>query len=201
MRKLVVAILIIAVIAVPSFAALSLELGVSGTPAPAGDGKVEGIFGFHVGVSPWAVLFASWDALVMPPSMISGMTSYIDSTGTWIQGSLVPGYLNLFDAGFRFIMGPVVLMLMAGTNMIYTYDPAETIGVKMAGSFGANLRVAAGLKFKWWGITVAGTSVFNSGEALVTTMKALIPDTTRKWAFDQIVSGLVPSLMLVVYIG
>jgi len=201
MRKLIVAILIIAVIAVPSFAALSLELGVSGTPAPAGDGQVEGIFGFHVGVSPWAILFASWDALVMPPSMISGMTSYIDPSGIWVQGNFVPGYLNLFDAGFRFILGPVVLMLMGGTNMIYTYDPAEALGVKMAGSFGANLRVAAGLKFKWWGVTVAGTSVFSSGQALVDTLKGLAADSTRQWAFNQIVSGLVPSLLLVVYIG
>jgi hypothetical protein len=137
---MIIAVLMIAVLALPAFT-LGLEFGVSGTPAPTGDGgKVEAIFGFHLGVSPWAILYASWDALVMPPGAISGMTGYVDDQGNYVQGKQIPGYLNLYDAGLRIIIKPVVVLLEIGTNQIHVYAPDEALGVKSAGGFGANLR-------------------------------------------------------------
>jgi len=203
MRRLTVVVLMIAVLALPSFADISWEVGLSGTPIPTGGGdetSLEALVGFHFGISPFAILYASWDSLVMPPSMISGMTSHYDEeTDTWTQGLYRPGFLNLFDVGLRILIRPFVLHAEIGTNQIHVYAPEEPIGVKNAGGFGANLRLAAGLNFGWWGVSVTGTYVAPTMQALVNTLKGLVSDKTRQWALNQIASGLVPSLMASVY--
>jgi hypothetical protein len=192
MRKLIVAMVLIAVVALPGFT-IGLEVGLSGTPVPNGDGGAEWILGAHLGVSPWAILYASWDALVMPPGAISGMTGYVDDGGYWHDGPRLPGFLNLFDVGIKFEISKVVLLAEMGVNTVYVYKQEGTM------DFGANLRVGAGLRFGGWGVTLTGTSVFGSMDTLVNTLKGLVADSTRKWAFDQIVNSLVPSIMAVVY--
>lgn len=184
MRKLIVAILLVAVVALPGFS-LGVELGVSGTALPGGDsGSVEMAWGSHIGISPFAILYASWDALIMPSSVIGSWTGYYR-----------PGFLNLYDAGLRIILGPIVALLEVGVNNVYVYKT----GTQDVGGLGANLRVGAGLKFKWWGVTVTGTSVFPTMQALVDTMKGLVSADTRDYAFQQLTAGLVPSLMAVIY--
>lgn len=184
MRKLIVAILLVAVVALPGFS-LGVELGVSVTPIPAGDGgDVEMAFGSHIGISPFAILYASWDALVMPPGVIGSWTGYYR-----------PGFLNLFDAGLRLVLGPIVVLAEIGVNNVYVYKQ----GTEDIAGLGANLRLGAGLKFGMWGVTLTGTSVFPTMEALIDTLKGLVADESRNWAVEQLVSGLVPSLMAVIY--
>lgn len=184
MRKMIVAILLVAVVALPGFT-LGVELGVSGTAIPAGDGgQMEPAWGFHVGISPFSILYASWDSLVMPSSVIGSWTGYYR-----------PGFLNLYDVGLRLILGPIVALLEVGVNNVYVYKT----GTQEIGGLGANLRVGAGLKFGAWGVTVTGTSVFPTMPELVDTLKGLVAEETRNWAFEQLTRGLVPSLMAVIY--
>jgi hypothetical protein len=200
MRKLIIALLMIAVLAIPAFS-IGWEVGMSATVAPSGDreGNIDPIIGFHVGISPIAILYASWDALALPPNMIQGMTGYVDpESGAWIQGPYRPGFLNLFDVGFRFILGPVVLTAEVGTNNIYVYRQAE-LPEGGGGNWGANLRLGAGAKFGFWGVGLSGTAVFPSFGAMIEVFRQLGSEANRQWALDQIVNGLVPSLTATLY--
>ncbi|MBT3273948.1 MAG: hypothetical protein HN368_12400, partial [Spirochaetales bacterium] len=93
MRKTVIAVaaVFLLLIAAPAFSN-ELELGLSWTPVAADENydedSGESITGFHVGYVMLNFLYASWDALVMPPSIISEWT-----------GLYRPGFLNLYDAG------------------------------------------------------------------------------------------------------
>lgn len=184
MRKLIIAILLVAVVALPAFT-LGVELGVSATVPLGGEAdEMEVIPGFHVGLGFLAVLYASWDSLVMPPNVIGSWTGYYR-----------PGFLNLYDVGLRLVLGPIVALLEIGVNNVYVHQG----GTQDIGGLGANLRVGLGLKFGTFGITATGTSVFPTMEGLVDTLKALVPEDSRNWAVDQLVKGLVPSLMAVIY--
>jgi len=198
MRKLVIALLMIAVLTVPTFA-IGWEVGIHATVAPSGDAEqsVDPIFGFHVGISPIAILYASWDALALPPNMIQGMTGFTDENGRWVQGYYRPGFLNMFDVGFRFLLGPVAIFTTVGTNNIYVYRQSELPDA--GGSWGANLRLGAGLKFGFWGVSATGTVIFPSFGYMVEVFKQLGSADNRQWALDQIVNGLVPSLMATLY--
>jgi hypothetical protein len=189
MRKtvLIMALLVLAVSA-PLFA--ELELGVSWTPLlseeQSSSEDMESITGFHVGYQWWGIFYAAWDSLIMPPDMIGGMTGY-----------LRPGFLNLFNAGLRLRIGPIIGYTTVGVNNIYVYKQEELSGLET--EFGANLRVGAGLKFGWWGLNVSGTSVFPSFERMTLTLAALAEEATRDAAIDVIMSGLVPSINLTLY--
>ncbi len=191
MRKTVlfVALLALAVfVATPAFA--EMELGLSWTPVPGNDNspdaQMESITGFHVGYQWWGIFYASWDSLVMPPEIINSFT-----------GFQRPGFLNLFNAGLRLRIGPIIGYATLGTNNIYVYRQAELENFDP--SFGANLRAGVGLKFNWWGINVSGTSVFPSFERLTQTLAALGDPDTQQIAIDKIVDGLVPSINLTFY--
>jgi hypothetical protein len=188
----------IAVLAIPSFA-IGWEVGMHATVAPGGDGEsIDPIIGFHVGISPIAILYASLDSLALPPYMISGMTGYQDEGGRWVEGYYRPGFLNLIGVGFRFILGPVVLSTTVGTNNIYVYKQSE-LGEGAGGSWGANLRLAALLKFGFWGVGLTGTAIFPSFSTMIEVFRQLGSETNQQWALDQIVNGLVPSLMATLY--
>jgi hypothetical protein len=199
MRKLIIALLMIAVLAIPAFS-IGWEVGMHATVAPSGnrEGDIDFITGFHVGISPIAILYASWDALALPPNMISGMTGYSDAEGVWHQGVFRPGFLNLFDVGFRFLLGPVALFTTVGTNNIYVYKQSD-LPEGAGGSWGANLRLGAGLKFGFWGVSLTGTAIFPSFPFLIEVFRQLGSEENRAWALDQIVNGLVPSLMATLY--
>lgn len=189
MRKIVMCTLVLLILtaAVPAFSQ-ELEVGASFTPVPGGgtaDGELDFIFGFHFGYSFFRILYASWDSLVMPPAIISGWT-----------GLYRPGYLNLYDAGIRFSIGPVIAFAELGLNSIYVYKQ-ETIGFDP--NFGANLRLGAGARFGWWSIGLSGTSVFPSFEYMLNTLKGLVSDTTRKTSLGKIADTLVPSVNVTMY--
>lgn len=189
MRKLLIAVVLIALVALPGFT-LGLEFGVSGTMSLSdiSGNSEEGsppIPGFHIGVIPWAILYASWDSLVMSPDAIYGLT-----------GKYLPGFLNLFDAGLRLDLKKVIFFLEAGINNTWVYGQ----GTDDANGLGANLRVGLGLKFNWWGITVVGTSVFADFGTMVNVLKGLADDQTRDWSVQKLLGGLYPSLMAVIYI-
>jgi hypothetical protein len=180
-------------VATPAFA--EVELGLSWTPVPADsedknaaeDEELESMMGFHVGYGFWGIFYGSWDALVMPPRTIEGFTGFER-----------PGFLNLFNAGIRLSLGPVIAYVTAGINNLYVYRQAE-LG-QIDSSVGANLRLGAGARFDWWGVNVSGTAVFDTFKDLTQTVAAIAGDELkRQTALDKIVNGLIPSLNVTFY--
>lgn len=195
-KALLVLLVLLGLSVVPAFAANNTwELGLSWTPVPQSQGttnssgsgaSVDSIVGFHGSYSFFHIIYTSWDALVMPPSTIQNWTSYYR-----------PGFLNLFDAGFRLIIGPFVGYGEVGTNYLYVYQGDQPVDA--GGTLGANLRVGAGLKFNWWGVNISGTAVFNSFQDLGAALGALGKSDTQALALQRIENALVPSLNLVLY--
>jgi hypothetical protein len=142
--------------------------------------------GFHIGYIMLNFLYASWDALVVPPIMISEWTGYYR-----------PGFLNLFDAGIRIQIRPVVISAGLGLNTVRVHDPETAYGLEP--NFGANLRLAGGLRFDWWGVGLAGTAVFPSFKGMVNILKGLFADSTRQYSVQKIGDGLVPSIYFTLY--
>ena len=189
MRKLVlIAALLTLVLAVAVFA--DIELGVSWTPVPGEENdpsaEMESITGFHLGYSWWAVFYATVDSLIMPPKMINDLVGYNR-----------PGFLHLFDAGITIRFGPIVTYATAGVNSVYIYKQEELGGFEP--TFGANMRLGAGLKFDWWGVNASGTWVFPSFEAMGQTLSKLGDSATREIAFEKIVKGIIPSINATLY--
>jgi len=140
--------------------------------------------GFHVGYG-WFILYASWDSIAMPSWFVEQYTH---------DASLsVPGFLNLYDVGLRFLFKPVELYATVGTNSIHAYEHPLDL------SLGANIRLGAGLKFRWWGVSVSGTNVYGSWADLTAVVTGLTQPSTRAWAEQQILYGLVPSVNLTFY--
>jgi len=191
MRKMVLLgalIILVMFVVTPAFA--ELELGLSWTPVPADDNnpdaQMESITGFHVGYQWWKIFYVTWESMVMPKEIINDFT-----------GFRRPGFLNLFDAGLRLRIGPVIGYATLGTNNIYVYRQAELEAFDP--SFGANLRIGAGLKFGWWGVNLSGTSVFPSFEQMTKTLAALGDSSTQDIALEKIVDGLIASINLTFY--
>jgi len=197
MKRLLIPLLVLCLVAlaVPAFA--QVELGLSWTPVPGGQAtgpgntQVDSITGFHVAYR-WTVLYLSWDSLAMPASLIENMTGYWNGD-TYVTGPYLPGFLNLYDAGFEFMLRPFVLYAEIGANNIYVYENQG------GGSFGANLRIGAGLRFGWWGVNVSGTAVFPSFAVLTDTLKQLVSSETSNAALKTIGDDLVPSINLTLY--
>jgi hypothetical protein len=190
MRKtlVVTAVLLMFALAVPAFSN-ELELGMSWTPLPGADESTEeldSITGFHVGYSFFRILYASWDSLVMPPFIIREWTGYNR-----------PGFLNLYDAGIRLVLGPVLGYATVGVNNVYVYKQEELPSFEDA--VGVNLRLGLGLKFNWWGVNVSGTAVFPNFDYMTSTLQGLVPEETRDIALQKIADVLVPSLNFAVY--
>lgn len=196
MKKLLVllAALLLVAIAVPA-AFADVELGISATPGIKTDsGQDQTITGFHIGYN-WGILYGSWDALAMPAVLVSNMTGYWDDVNQfYVSGPYVPGFLNLYDVGLRIVLQPFLLYTELGVNNLYVY---KNLG--NGGSFGANLRLGAGLKFGFWGVNVSGTAVFSSFGLMADTLKKLVAESTRQEAISQIGQGLVPSINLTFY--
>jgi len=168
-----------------------IEIGISATidPAEANDPDAElvPIPGFHLAYQWWGIFYASWDAMVLPPNLVNDLTGY-----------LRPGFLNLFDAGIRIRLGPIIAYATAGTNNIYVYRQAELKDFNP--EFGANVRIGAGLKFGFIGVNLSGTTVFASFDRLARTFQNLrgTPSEQRA-AIDTIVSGLIPAINVTLY--
>ena len=192
MRKTVLAVAVVTLLLMISAPAYSneLELGLSwmavATDETQTDDAADSITGFHVGYVMLNFLYASWDSLVMPPSIISEWTGFYR-----------PGFLNLFDVGVRLQIKPVIASVGIGLNNVYVYDQASVQALE--NDFGANLRLGAGLRFDWWGVGLTGTAVFPSFDYMVETLKGLVSDTTREFAAQKIVDSLVPAISLTLY--
>jgi len=201
MKRLLVllAALLLVAVAVPA-AFADVELGISATPIPIQNGdtqEVSTITGFHVAYA-WGILYLSWDALAMPAQVISNMTGYFDpNIGAYVDGPMVPGFLNLYDVGLRLMLKPIVIYTEIGTNSIYVYKPAEHPG--FGGDFGANFRVGAGAAFGFWGLNLSGTAAFADFGQLATAFKNLAANSTRQAGIDALANSLVPSLNLTFY--
>ena len=192
MRKtmLFAAFLVLAlVIAVPAFA--DIEVGISATidPAVAEDpnAELEPIPGFHLAYQWWGIFYATWDSMVLPPDLVNSLTGY-----------LRPGFLNLFDAGIRIRLGPIIGFVTAGTNNIYVYRQAELTDFNP--EFGANLRAGAGLKFEFLGVNLSVTSLFASFDRLARTLQSLAgTPAEQNAAIETITSGLIPAFGVTLY--
>jgi hypothetical protein len=193
MKKILVllATLLLMAVAIPA-AFADVELGLSGTPmTDPMTGATDTATGFHVGYN-WYVIYLSWDAIAVHSGFVSQQTSYWDGSNM-VSGPYAPGFLNLFDAGLIFTLRPFVLYAEVGTNNLYVYRNQG------GGSFGANLRLGAGLRFGFWGLNVSGTAVFPDLSTLGATLSKLGSAETRNSAVSAITNALTPSLNLTFY--
>lgn len=185
---LVSAVLLLA-LATPAFA--EWELGASFTPVStntdvSGQQKWDAMWGTHIGLS-WFILYGSWDAIAVPNFMVENMTNSAFS---------VPGFINLFDAGIRIVLSPLVGFAEVGTNALWVYQEGL-----LKDGLGANLRVGLGLKFGGWGVNVAGTSVFSSFSDLKQALQDLASQSssTQKRGWNEVTKGMFPSAQLGIY--
>ena len=210
--RLLVAALLLVVLASPLMAQ-EWDLGISFTPVQSDDdyGSEEYDFfensltGFHLGYGWFHFLYATWDAIVVPPGMIRDWTSvsYFDegtNTEVWIEGYYRPGFLNLMGVGANITLGPINAFGTIGVNNIYVHRQAELEGLDT--SFGANIRVAAGYIADWWGVHLTGTVVFPTFKQAVNTITAMTSDdqAVSDAAKEVFKSNLVPSLMFSIYL-
>jgi hypothetical protein len=112
-----------------------------------------------------------------------------------MTGVSVPGFINFFDAGLKLTLRPFEIAATLGTNYVYFY---KGLGPSN-GSWGANMRLLAGLNFGWWGVGLSGTAVFDTFASMVDTLKGLAAAETRTKALSDLTSGLVPSLYVTFY--
>ncbi len=158
MKKILLplAVILLLALAVPAFAERGeWELGLGWTPSQ--DVVNQTILNFHIGYA-WNILYASWDAYAMPDYWVYNATSYTDPyTGVFYPGTALPGFLNLFDVGVRFVLTPVLVYGEIGPNVLYIYG-----GQIFNRSVGVNARFGVGAKFNWWGVNVSWTQVFAS---------------------------------------
>ena len=188
MIKKMVILLIIFSFITGMAAADEFEFGISFTPQPGEDtggrteDEMEGIYGFHFAYNWWAVFYASLDSLVMPPGVIQDWT-----------GHSRPGFLNLLGGGFRFHIGPVMLLTTVGINHIYVYKQDED-SLDFNSSLGANFRIGAGARFDWWGLGLTGTSIFPTFEEMIRVLKGLVADSTREISLGELRKSLIPSI-------
>jgi hypothetical protein len=197
MKKLLVPLAVMLLLALAPAAFAELELGMSWTPIndpnALTDNAMQNIPGFHVGYG-WFILYGSWDSLAMPAFWVEQAAAYTDPTnGAVTPGPSVPAFLNLYDVGVRLTLQPLEVYATVGTNNLKVYNDTTNYG------FGANIRLGAGLKFGFWGVNISGTNVYGSVDDMVAVLKALGADKTRDWALKQITDGLVPSLNLTFY--
>ncbi len=167
-----------------------IELGLSWTPvmddAASAEDAVDSIRGFHFGYVLWKFVYFSWDALVMPPSIIQDWTGFYR-----------PGFLNLYDAGVTFYFKPFIFYGELGINNVYVYKQGSNQALQ--NNFGANLRIGGGLKWDWIGVNLSGTAVFNSFGSLVSTLAELANSDSSDRALEKIGNTIVPSLNVALY--
>ena len=196
MKKLLVplaAILLLA-LAVPAFA--DWELGIGFTPSQnstsTDPNQVNGIIDFHVGYAI-SILYFAWDAYAMPAYWVNNATTYIDPSSGWVsQGADVPGFLNTFDIGVRLILRPIVVYGEIGTNLLYLYGGQIYNGYA---GVGVNARLGAGVRFGFWGVNISGTQIF----ATWTDMSAAFHQAIYRGDTSYLTAGSVLSLNFVLY--
>jgi hypothetical protein len=211
-RILVLSVLLLAVIAGPAFGQDQFDIGISATPLFAEEGETATdildnlIPGFHVGYRFLYLLYASWDALVLPPRIVESMTTRFiqrpDGSTVVQEGYFRPGFLNLIDAGIQIVLGPFVVSAELGVNQVYIYKQDE-LDPRPDANFGANVLVGAGLKFGTWGITGRAFVVFPDIESAIFTLSSLASSDNEfaAAALDVVLDNLIPQIMVTLYLG
>jgi hypothetical protein len=211
-RIAILVALLVVVMAVP-LSAGQWDLGLSATPAFVGeDDQIQpdqdkGVFdtllpGFHFGYRWAGILYLSWEALVMPPELITMMTGYMveeDSFSYFKYGPYAPGFLNLWDFGVKALLGPVVLHTELGVNTIYVYKQSE-IPNEFKSNFGANWRAGIGGKFNNWGVNLDFTALFPSFKSMMSDIRTLVGDDPEAKAAVRTKIRWIPSLSVILYL-
>ncbi len=191
MKKLLVplAVVLLLCLAVPAaFSEAELGIGLSPGSAGGGDPDADPLLSFHVGWN-WGLLYLTWDAYAMPDYWVYNNTTYVDpDTGYIVSGYLVPGFLNMFDIGVRFVYRPIIGYVEMGPNFLYLR------GGQTYGKVGVNFRVGAGVKFGFWGINLSGTQVFASGSDMNAAFHQAVHGD---WSY--LTQGMVATLNFVLY--
>jgi hypothetical protein len=179
-------------LATPAFA--DWELGVSVTPLPEGSSGEDSMSGFHAAYG-WSLLYASLDVFAVPgASLPMWAPSSAASSPMRAPHDSISGYLGLFDVGVRVVLKPFIGFAELGVNGFYN----DSHGF-LPGGFGSNLRVGAGIRFGWWGVSVTGTSLFASLKDLEDTLGAFGNPATRADAWDDVVGRMVASIQFTFY--
>lgn len=200
MKKTIAPLAAILLLALASPAFAEWEFGMSWTPAQdtgvvATDKMIQSITGFHVGYGFWYVVYGTWDALAIPPFMTSNLTQRWDENGNPLGGYNVPGFLNLYDIGVRFVLQPFVLSAQMGINNVYVYKEGLVPGM-----VGANVKIAAGLKFGIFGVGGSLLKPFGSFNEMQRVLGGLLKANTREWATQEVTKSMIPSLTFTLYL-
>jgi hypothetical protein len=200
-----VALLLAVVVAAPVISqSEEWSVGVSLNGLSEDEGIDAAQLGFNVGYKFLNILLADWTAVAIPPGLVESWTGQSftadDMKVTWIPGYQRPGFMNFFDIGLAFNIGPIVATGQAGLNLLYIYKQEELEGYD--GSFGANLRAGVGARFDWWSVILNGTVAFADIESAFQTLGALASDVDRVAADarDTLRSGLLVSLGFNLYL-
>ena len=172
------------------------EVGMSGTPISNPEKNTwDALVGFHFAYA-WNNLYISWDSIAVPEYLVQAWTGgYFDSSGDYVVGYDVPGFLNLWDVGLRLIHRPLVGIVEVGVNSLYVYQQGL-----LAGGLGANIRLGAGLKFGFWGFSLTETSVYQSWDDLTTVIGGLFSSDNRASSWNRITQSFVSSFQFTFYI-
>jgi hypothetical protein len=192
-----------------------LELGVSLFPIDWGNNPNEGtmiteadesfinswLFGFHMGYA-WGLFYTSWDSFVLPPHIIRDIATVVENDIIVREGFYRPGFVNYFDFGLRLVLlNTLVGFAELGVNTLYIYKQDQLAEEDQPGTFGANLRLGAGLRVNdWLGIDLTGTALFPSFGKMLEVLGDLSSDddAVQEAALSQI--KLFPTVMLVWYL-
>ena len=153
-----------------------------------------------MGYSFWWLFYASYDALILPPFAVAGMTGNYDAaTDSYSPGVFRPGVLSLFDVGFRPKIGPFTFMLTTGFNNLYIYKQDELDDYEGM-DLGVNLRAGLGFKLnKAFSIAVSGTVAYNSFNDMVWNLESLFGengDYAAQIAEERIKNNFLPAIVL-----
>ncbi len=174
----------------PAFA--ELELGMSLFPTSEGSvaatpvNDLDWMVGFHVGYNFLSVGYVSWDAISLPNYMTQNLTGSYD----------LPSFLNLFDAGLRLSVGPLLAYGEVGLSSLWIYD----VGLAPVGETGVNVRAGLGMRFDWWGVVVSATDVYPTFANLSSAGSGLLGESSGAQALSALESGLIWSAGLDFYL-
>jgi len=159
----------------------------------------EWMIGFHVAYN-WGIIYASLDAIALPPFLVKEMTSFEDEFG-YFEGFDRPGFLSFIDIGAKFTLGDIVLFASTGINDLYLYREGELppdMQAKVPQTLGTNLRIGANYKITSnLSVGLTGTSVFPSFENMGKVLKGVFGDPEYAHMANQM--QLLPMLAVTYY--
>lgn len=205
-KKLIIFAALFLVLSASLFAEIELGFGIAPPLQEHEESMYDGFFYentgvLHFGYSFWWLFYASYDALLLPPSAVAGMTgTFNEADSSYSSGIFRPGILSLIDVGFRPQIGPILLMATTGINNLYIYKQEELeANTDFEANLGVNLRLGVGLKInKFLGIMASGTVVFATFDDMSETLKNLAGNDVflATKAEERILNNLYPAIVL-----